>query len=225
MTTDGSDSDSSDDEYLTQRSAGATHEGPAVDREALVRKKLLENFYGKSAVASSEQQPSALAAVSDDDDDDDDDGYVSGRRGTTLGRKNSMDVDNIDSVHFDAKSYAVRHIHNDKLHDLLEVEERLALQVRTLDSTMQTLVYENYTKFIDAASAIHNIHTNVTAHAAALQQLQQGMNIVAQKSQSIEQSMGTIRDKVADKIREARLLSRLESLLKLPVTCTFRRSE
>jgi hypothetical protein len=40
----------------------------------------------------------------------------------------------------EAQAHCKRHIYNSDVHELLETEERLALQVRTLDSTMQTLV-------------------------------------------------------------------------------------
>ena len=203
-----SSSSSSDEEYLTLNNANGR------DRESLVRQKLLENFYGKSAVAAA--RPAVDSAISEDDDDDDDlldDSFL--KNGGTY-RK-----DDLDSPHFDAVQHTQRHIINSNYHNLLHTEEQLALQVRTLDSTMQTLVYENYARFIDATDAIRSIGVHVTAHQPALlQQLPQAMDRLDQVGRATEAAVGPLRDQVAEKIRIQRLLRRLDALLQLPETLT-----
>ena len=198
--------DDSDEEFLT---VGEKQQ----DREALVRKKLLESFYGKSAVQAAAETAATTTpntgADSDEDDDNDD-------REAHMKRK--ANSDNLDSPHFDAAQHTVTHVTNDSVQDLLELEEQLALQVRTLDSTMQTLVYENYTRFIDATDAIHSIGTNVQANEAGLAKLTTGIHAVDEKSRAMEEALGSLRDQVAEKIRIKRLLTRLDALLKLPQT-------
>jgi len=144
--TSSSDDDSDDDFLTTLNPEGGE------DREALVRRKLLQNFYGKSAVAAEDEasvphrsRPRGAHKSSD-------------ATATTVGGN----TDDLDSPQFDAVQHAVRHIRSDTAHELLETEEKLALSVRTLDSTMQTLVYENYSRFIDATDAVGNnkIDTN-----------------------------------------------------------------
>ena len=135
-------SDSSDDDFLTTLTPGGG------DREAMVRRKLLQNFYGKSAVA-----------VADDDHDAGGHRAVSSTTSGSSRRSNkadgaSVNTDDLDSPSFDPVKHAVKHIRSSTTHELLETEEKLALSVRTLDSTMQTLVYENYSRFIDATDAV-----------------------------------------------------------------------
>ena len=137
-------SDSSDDDFLT------TLHPEVGDREALVRRKLLQNFYGKSALPDEDASAPATAHRSSS-------GTSSSRR--NHGNKPVLDgatTDDLDSPAFDPVQHAVQHIRTSTTHELLETEEKLALSVRTLDSTMQTLVYENYSRFIDATDAVRS---------------------------------------------------------------------
>ena len=197
---------SSDEEFLTV----VDDKQGSLDREALVRKKLLESFYGKSAVAAA--APTSPMVNSDDDDEDDDDIKMSPVTG------GASEDDNLDSPSFDAAAHTQRHVVEASVHTLLEKEEQLALQVRTLDSTMQTLVYENYTRFIDCTDAIRSIGVNVQANESGLARLTAGMEAIDSKSKHVEDALGSLRDQVAEKIRVKRLLTRLDALLKLPQT-------
>jgi hypothetical protein len=229
---DDSDDSDDDEEFLTIGSGGgrrshASSTGrsaggmdSAVDREALVRKKLLENFYGKSAVvAAMGSSPRAHRKGSGVSDDDSDDG-ASGRKsfGGREGRDGDAEADDLDSPGFDVEAHTRRHVVHSSVRDLLETEERLALEVRTLDSTTQTLVYENYSRFIDATDAIRSIGSNVTANQDGLQALVDGMAKAQATALRIEDELGSLRDQVAEKIRIKRLLTRLDSLLRLPET-------
>eukprot|EP00523_Entomoneis_sp_CCMP467_P001353 CAMPEP_0168759062 /NCGR_PEP_ID=MMETSP0724-20121128/22027_1 /TAXON_ID=265536 /ORGANISM="Amphiprora sp., Strain CCMP467" /LENGTH=490 /DNA_ID=CAMNT_0008807969 /DNA_START=99 /DNA_END=1569 /DNA_ORIENTATION=+ len=211
-----STSSSSDDEYLAMNSGDR-------DREALVRRKLLESFYGKSAVAAAQPADDALALVEqdkedddgDDDEEEEDDEFLDDTSFLTPRKRNKEDL---DSASFDARAHTQRHIAHSNVQHLLEVEETLALQVRTLDSTMQTLVYENYSRFIDATDAIKSIGIHVQANDDGLTKLASKMERVDLCSKETEQALGALRDQVAEKIRVKRLLSRLSSLLELPQT-------
>jgi len=229
-----STSSSSDDEYLAMNSGDR-------DRESLVRRKLLESFYGKSAVAAAQPADDALALVEqdkedddgDDDEEEEDDEFLDdtsfltprkrniGRsRGSSSksGKSGKSGTEDLDSASFDARAHTQRHIAHSNVQHLLEVEETLALQVRTLDSTMQTLVYENYSRFIDATDAIKSIGIHVQANDDGLTKLASKMERVDLCSKETEQALGALRDQVAEKIRVKRLLSRLSSLLELPQT-------
>ena len=210
---DDSSDDSSDDEFLTPGNKGDTQ-----DREAMIRRKLMESFYGKSLPPA---EPTAK--VNDDSDEDDGKGHAS----SAVQEKQedfqeeddiNMTSDDLDSPYFDPDAHTSKYVVQASVHDVLEVEERLALQVRTLDSTMQTLVYENYSKFIDATDAIRSIGVSVHANEEGLGKLSKGMQVIDETSRAVEDALGTLRDAVADKLRIKRLLTRLDALLKLPAT-------
>ncbi|KAL3762862.1 hypothetical protein ACHAWU_001009 [Discostella pseudostelligera] len=275
---------SSDDDFLTSGGKGGS--GTQQDREALVRKKLLESFYGAS---SSIATPGAGAG--DDEDEADGDGDASDGNDVDAeyneldGTVDANDVENstkaaknktcdakmlqpsstskrivlastsqqqqpksrvlspsqiplpytatkfdLDSPNFNPKSHALSHIAHSTTQTLLETNERLALDIRTLDSTMQTLVYENYSKFIDATDAIKSIGTNVSSVSCdqqhGLDRLVLGMERIQAASTRSEELLRHSRDAVAEKIRIQRLLTRLDALLSLPQTLrTYIRQE
>lgn len=211
---DDSFSSGSDDEFLTVRTDGGN-----VDREALIRKKLLENFYGTATPTGAGGGKDKGGESSDDglsSDDDDED---------ILSPKDPRSSQDLDSPHFDAAQHKAHHVLTQNVHNLLEVEESLACQVRTLDSSMQTLVYENYSRFIEATDAIKSIGVHVQAHSAGLKELQDRMNDISKDALEIEQTVGSLRDQVVEKIRVKRLLQRLDALLKLPSTLSTHMSQ
>ena len=260
-----SSSSASDDEFLTGGGPGSGGIS-GQDREAIVRKKLLESFYGAAAVAAAEgsqtgdvrsaggsveglsgagsRLPSTVASAaslgaaaetpasprSDARASPADVSLLSRSAGVTrmtstnrlnrnpapaLSRPGASDL---DSPHFDAPSFCLRHIRSSSAHGLLEADERLALDIRSLDSTMQTLVYENYSKFIDATDAIRSIGQSVDSSEAGLRRLRSGIGRIEEGTRAVDAALRRSRDAVAEKLRVKRLLSRLDALLRLPTT-------
>ena len=217
-------SDSSDDEYLTGK-----HKAPGgeEEREAIIRKKLLESFYGKSSAADKESSVKKTADSSEfeHDVDDDEDEHVdetlsTGRRHLYPQQRRpfSMGSTNLDSSHFDPRQYAQSLIWNSSTEALLVETDKLATDIRGLDSTMQTLVYENYSKFIDATDAIRSIGRSVGASEAGLRLLAESMDRIERGTSSVDTALKASREAVAEKLRVKRHLSRLDALLKLPNT-------
>ncbi|KAL3793655.1 hypothetical protein HJC23_010227 [Cyclotella cryptica] len=237
-----SSSSSSDDEFLTSTGGvGRTDQ----DREALVRKKLLESFYGaaavrdendarRSVVVNAKDNPDSADAKPetdlDSDGDQNNDDPILRTTSEPLTQstfRSPSDIpppftatkSDLDSPSFRPFSHTLSHIAHSSAQTLLETDERLALDIRHLDSTMQTLVYENYSKFINATDAIKSIGTNVTtAGVASLDRLQLAMERIQTASIRSEQLLRSSREAVAEKLRIQRLLVRLDALLCLPAT-------
>ncbi|VDP94698.1 unnamed protein product [Echinostoma caproni] len=64
------------------------------------------------------------------------------------------DILNIDGSSFNARAYLEKHLKEKDLSDLILEEKVLTEQIRSLDSEMQTLMYDNYSKFISATDTI-----------------------------------------------------------------------
>lgn len=211
-----SSSSSSDDGFLTLKSGQG---GTSSDREAMIRRKLLESFYGASVpqddVAQSEQSDDdyKMPAVQKEEDETEEEEEESEDRPV-----DQAALEDVDSPYFAVEAHTEQHVLRSDMHTLLETEERLSLQVRTLDSTMQTLVYENYSKFISATDAIRSIGVSVNAKEEGMQSLSRGMKVIDEQTRQVEDELGSLRDAVAEKVRVKRLLTRLDSLLKLPET-------
>ncbi len=83
---------------------------------------------------------------------------------------------------------------------------------------MQTLVYENYSKFIDATDAIRSIGQSVSVSERGLNTLSSSIHNIERNMRDMEEQLKSRRNEVAEKIRVKRLLTRLTRLLELPVT-------
>jgi len=83
---------------------------------------------------------------------------------------------------------------------------------------MQTLVYENYSKFIDATDAIRSIGQSVSVSERGLNTLSSSIHNIERNMKDMEEQLKSRRNEVAEKIRVKRLLTRLTRLLELPVT-------
>ena len=208
---DSDSSSESDDEFLTIRDKSQGN----VDREALIRKKLLESFYGQTADGGND---AAAAADASSGGSRQHHGNSSNSNRIPEQHRNSADAKDLDSPYFDVAAHTSHHIVNSSVHKLLEMDEQLTLQVRTLDSSTQNMVYENYSKFIDATEAVKSVGVNVQANEEGLERLTKGMETINEHSRLVEEDLGSLRDAVAEKIRVKRLLTRLEALLKLPET-------
>lgn len=74
----------------------------------------------------------------------------------------TIDPCDINGAHFDPDMYLSRLIKEKSLTDLMDEEAKTVTQIRALDSDMQTLVYENYNKFISATDTIRKVRLSVT---------------------------------------------------------------
>ncbi|QQP57061.1 Uncharacterized protein FKW44_001925, partial [Caligus rogercresseyi] len=72
-------------------------------------------------------------------------------------KKGQLDLDAPDFV---AETYTSKLIKEASLGQLLTREEEISKQIRSLDSDMQTLVYENYNKFISATDTIQKMRAD-----------------------------------------------------------------
>ena len=63
----------------------------------------------------------------------------------------------INSPGFVAEAYMSKLIKEKTLTELMDKETEMEKHIKTLDSDMQTLVYENYNKFISATDTVRKV--------------------------------------------------------------------
>ena len=141
-----------------------------------------------------------------------------GGRGGSASSAAAPTSNDLDSPAFSATLHTNRHIRSSNVKALLEEDESLALDIRSLDSTMQTLVYENYSKFIDATDAVRSIGRSVDTSEGGLARLATGIVQIESITRNVDDALRQSRSEVAEKLRLRRLLTRLDALLKLPTT-------
>ena len=161
--------------------------------EDRIRAQLLQSFYGASA---SDAPPVK----------------------TSSGMNNEVNSEDMDDINYDAIRHVRSLLETMSTEQLLVKNEAWTHEIRSLDSTMQTLVYENYQKFIHATDAVKSIGESVHQSQEALDQLSTSMAVVQERARRIEDQLKDSREKIAEKLRVKDQLESLQSILKLPET-------
>ena len=108
------------------------------------------------------------------------------KHGTPSRAGNATDPDGLDSSSFNASSYTLQLLKTSSLSSLLTTIDSLHTATQTLDSTMQTLVYENYSKFITATDAVRVIGSAITNSTGSLDELHGHMKTAGSTSAKID---------------------------------------
>ena len=98
------------------------------------------------------------------------------------------------------------------------VMNRMVQEIKSLDSDMQMLVYENYNKFIAATDTIRKMRENVAGMEQEMGRLQKNMDSIGKCSEKIAASkLSAQRAKVEKLLSLERLITKLNFLFELPL--------
>ena len=123
----------------------------------------------------------------------------------------------IDGENFDVDVYLHNLLKTETLPNLLKRSEELRKETRTLDSDMQNMVYENYSKFIRATDTIRTMKTDVTVIETELDKLMLGMETLGKNSGELDTALEPNRSKIENMLSLQSLIKKLEFLFELPM--------
>ncbi|XP_061817997.1 vacuolar protein sorting-associated protein 51 homolog isoform X1 [Nerophis lumbriciformis] len=128
----------------------------------------------------------------------------------------SLDPCDINGPHFDPEHYLNKLRRECTLSELMDQETCMVKQIRSLDSDMQTLVYENYNKFISATDTIRKMKNDFKKMEDEMDCLSANMAAITDFSACIS---GTLEDQHAQITKLSgvhTLLRKLQFLFELP---------
>ncbi|XP_061608691.1 vacuolar protein sorting-associated protein 51 homolog isoform X1 [Phyllopteryx taeniolatus] len=128
----------------------------------------------------------------------------------------SLDPCDINGPHFDPEDYLNKLRRECSLAELMDQETCMVKQIRSLDSDMQTLVYENYNKFISATDTIRKMKNDFKKMEDEMDCLSANMAAITDFSARIS---GTLEDQHAQITKLSgvhALLRKLQFLFELP---------
>ncbi|XP_028916423.1 vacuolar protein sorting-associated protein 51 homolog [Ornithorhynchus anatinus] len=131
-----------------------------------------------------------------------------------------LDPTDLDGAHFDPEAFLDKLRKECPLAQLMDTETDMVRQIRALDSDMQTLVYENYNKFISATDTIRKMKNDFRKMEDEMDRLAANMAVITDFSARIG---GTLRDRHrrVTKLAEVHaLLRKLQFLFDLPSRLT-----
>lgn len=128
----------------------------------------------------------------------------------------TQEARDIDSPNFDAKGFFNEAAKNDSLPQILARENSLVTDIRAFDNDLQTLVYDNYSKFLSASDTVHSLSENISNLTSQMDHLKQNLNDISSHSKKIVDDLEPNRQRIQRLIGISRLLGRVEFISKLP---------
>lgn len=142
--------------------------------------------------------------------------YGLNEEGKTVDQVESLDPCDINGPHFDPDVFLNKLRRECSLGELMDQESCMVKQIRSLDSDMQTLVYENYNKFISATDTIRKMKNDFKKMEDEMDCLSTNMAAITEFSARIS---GTLQDQHTQITKLSgvhTLLRKLQFLFELP---------
>ncbi|XP_077992479.1 vacuolar protein sorting-associated protein 51 homolog [Glandiceps talaboti] len=122
----------------------------------------------------------------------------------------------IDGAHFKPDMYLDKLVKEKGLTDLMDRESDMVKQIKALDSDMQTLVYENYNKFISATDTIRKMKNDFKKMEDEMDGLVTNMAAITEFSACISNTLQDRRQQINKLSGVHSLLKKLQFLFELP---------
>lgn len=131
-------------------------------------------------------------------------------------KDNSENPLNIDGTNFDPDMYLERLLKCASLRQIMDKEAEIVTQSQFLQSEMQTLVYENYNKFISATETVRKMRSDFRIMQEEMNKLSENMTTITSFSDQISESLKESGNNVSRLCGTRQLLDKLQFLFLLP---------
>ncbi|XP_053133876.1 vacuolar protein sorting-associated protein 51 homolog isoform X2 [Hemicordylus capensis] len=126
----------------------------------------------------------------------------------------------LNGPHFDPEVFLTKLRKECPLAQLMDCETDMVKQIRALDSDMQTLVYENYNKFISATDTIRKMKNDFKKMEDEMDCLAANMAVITEFSASISSTLQDQHEQITKLSGVHALLRKLQFLFELPARLT-----
>ncbi|XP_068084735.1 vacuolar protein sorting-associated protein 51 homolog [Anabrus simplex] len=131
----------------------------------------------------------------------------------------------INGPHFNPDMYLQRLLKECPLQQIMDQESEIVQDTQALHSEMQTLVYENYNKFISATDTIRKMKSDFKKMEDEMDLLATNMESITSFSEQISHTLQDTRQQITELSGVHSLLKRLQFLFKLPAQLKTRIQE
>uniref|UniRef100_A0A0A9XU11 Vacuolar protein sorting-associated protein 51 homolog n=2 Tax=Lygus hesperus TaxID=30085 RepID=A0A0A9XU11_LYGHE len=126
----------------------------------------------------------------------------------------------INGSNFSPDLFLQKLLKDQSLKEIMDQEESIVKDTQSLHSDMQTLVYENYNKFISATDTIRKMKVDFKQMETEMDSLGKNMDSITSFSDKISTTLQTTRGQISKLSGIHALLKRLQFLFKLPAKLT-----
>lgn len=137
-------------------------------------------------------------------------------QGSSDGADAGFDPYDINGSDFNPDLYLNKLLKECTLTDLMDKEQEIYKQIQALDGEMQTLVYENYNKFISATDTIRKMKNDFKRMEEEMDHLSSNMAAITKFSSNISGTLQGRREQMVKLSSTHSLLKKLQLLFELP---------
>ncbi|KNC82141.1 hypothetical protein SARC_05561 [Sphaeroforma arctica JP610] len=130
--------------------------------------------------------------------------------------KERIDPLDVDGPDFDPDMYLKKILYESTVSQLADTENMFVNEIRSLDSDVQTLVYENYNKFISATDTIRQMKGKFELMETEMINVQENMDSIMDLRETIHSTLDTNRRSLSQLSGVHLLLKKLQFLFELP---------
>jgi hypothetical protein len=124
----------------------------------------------------------------------------------------------LDAQGFDAKRYFDSMVSAGRLPDLVKKNNELDVEIKDLDANMQTLVYENYSKFIRATDVIRMMKGSIDGLEPDIRSLDGHLGRMNEHQRRVEDGVSKRAGQLEHLLHQQRVCAKLKVLFNLPET-------
>ncbi|XP_057440697.1 vacuolar protein sorting-associated protein 51 homolog [Lotus japonicus] len=124
--------------------------------------------------------------------------------------------DDINSSSFQPNHYINILAQKSNLEGLLQRHVEMVTEIKNLDTDLQTLVYENYNKFICATDSIKRMKSNILGMEASMEHLLEKIMSVQSRSDGVNTSLSENREHIEKLHLTCNLLRKIQFIYDLP---------
>ena len=122
----------------------------------------------------------------------------------------------IDSSHFDGKTYVKAILQKNSIRELVRRNNEIDEEVKVHDHEIQSLVFENYSKFISSIDTVRDMKDNICAVDDRLKVLENSMDRISTLASKIDSTFAVKRREIQKLDTINRDLQKLKNLCDFP---------
>lgn len=122
----------------------------------------------------------------------------------------------IDSPYFDHAKFFEEKTKNDPVTNLLTLQSSVVTEIRSFENDLQTLVCDNYTKFLSASNTVNQLSEDIASIKSNISDLKVRLRNLREYNSDMNEKLNPGRDKLSRLVSISRLLKRVKFISKLP---------
>ncbi|ETW51906.1 hypothetical protein PFMALIP_00019 [Plasmodium falciparum MaliPS096_E11] len=133
-----------------------------------------------------------------------------------MDKMNYIDEFDMNCSNFNVNNYFKELLEKSSMYDLINKSKKVDKEIKQNDSCMQTLIYENYNKFINAADALVLLKEKFKCVKDKMKEINNHLDYIDKESNFLNNDIFKNYEKIENLIEIKKLLNHINEIMKIP---------